>query len=109
MVADCDHLKKLKFSYVLPYAFTEHGAIMLATVLNTPVAVRTSIHVVRAFIKLREMMITHKELAKNLAELERKIEKHDDDIKVIFEAIRQLMVPPDKPRKKIGFKREGDR
>lgn len=106
VVANCDHLKKLKFSYTLPHAFTEHGAVMLATVLNTPVAVHTSIQVVRAFIRLREMVTTHKELAHKLAQLERKIEKHDDEIKLIFEAIRQLMAPPQKSKKIIGFGRE---
>lgn len=109
VVANCDHLKKLKFSPVLPYAFTEHGAVMLATVLNTSVAVQTSIQVVRAFIKLREMTATHKELAHKLIKLERKLGKHDEDIKVIFEAIHQLMTPPQKSRRKIGFRREEER
>lgn len=109
VVANCDHLKNLKFSPVLPYAFTEHGAVMLATVLNTSVAVQTSIQVVRAFIKLREMTATHKELAHKLIKLERKLGKHDEDIKVIFEAIHQLMTPPQKSRRKIGFRREEER
>jgi hypothetical protein len=109
VVANCDHLKKLKFSPVLPYAFTEHGAVMLATVLNTSIAVQTSIQVVRAFIKLREMTATHKELAHKLTQLERKIGIHDKDIKVIFEAIHQLMTPPQKSRRKIGFRREEER
>ncbi|MBI4744152.1 MAG: ORF6N domain-containing protein [Actinobacteria bacterium] len=103
VVANCDHLEKLKFSTSLPYAFTEHGAIMLASVLNTPIAVQTSILIVRAFIKLREIMSTHKELVYKLNELESKFEKHDKDIQLIFEAIRQLMMPPDKPKRKIGF------
>jgi hypothetical protein len=109
VVAICDHLKKLKFSYTLPLTFTEHGAVMLATVLNTPVAVHTSIQIVRAFIKLREMVTTHKELAHKLAQFERKIEKHDEEIKLIFEAIRQLMIPPEPKRKKIGFRREKEK
>jgi len=86
-----------------PYAFTEHGAVMLATVLNSPVAVHASIHVVRAFVKLRELLSTHRELAKKLADLEKRIEEHDEEITAIFEAIRQLMEPPDKPSKRIGF------
>ncbi len=109
VVANCDHLQKLKFSPVLPYAFTEHGAVMLATVLNTSVAVQTSIQVVRAFIKLREMTATHKELAHKLTKLERKLGKHDEDIKIIFEAIHQLMTPAQKSRRKIGFRREEER
>jgi len=103
VVANCDHLSKLKFSPVLPYAFTEHGAIMAASVLNTPRAIETSIFVVRAFVKLREIMATHKELARKLAELEQRFGEHDEKIEAIFEAIRQLMAPPYEPRKKICF------
>jgi hypothetical protein len=109
VVANCDHLKRLKFSPNLPYAFTEHGAIMLATVLNSPVAVQASIQVVRAFVKLRQMLSTNKELAHKLSQLERKIEKHDDEIKAIFNAIRQLMTPPETKKRKIGFQREGEK
>jgi len=105
VVANCDHLKRLKFSPNLPYAFTEHGAIMLATVLNSPVAVQASIQVVRAFVKLRQMLATNKDLAHKLEQLERKIEEHDEEIKAIFNAIRQLMTLPEKPKRKIGFKR----
>lgn len=106
VVTNCDHLKRLKFSPTLPHAFTEHGAIMLATVLNSPIAVRASIQVVRAFIRLRRMLSTNKELAHKLTQLERKIEKHDDEIKLIFDAIRQLMKPPEVKKKRIGFGRE---
>ncbi len=90
----------------LPYVFTEHGTIMLANVLSSPISVQASIQVVRAFVKLRQILSTHKELAYKLIELERKIEKHDEEICTIFEAIRQLMSPPEKNRPKIGFKRE---
>jgi hypothetical protein len=103
VVANCDHLSKLKFSPVLPYAFTEHGAIMAASVLNTPRAIETSVFVVRAFVRLREMVATHRVLARKLAELEQRFQDHDQKIEAIFEAIRQLMVPPEKERKKIGF------
>lgn len=101
VVANCDHLSKLKFSPVLPYAFTEHGAIMAASVLNTPRAIETSVLVVRAFVRLREMVATHRELARKLAELEVRFEDHDEKIEAIFEVIRQLMAPTDIPRKKI--------
>jgi hypothetical protein len=89
----------------LPYAFTEHGAIMAANVLNSPRAVQASVWVVRAFVKLRETMFTHKELVRKLAELERRLDYHDDDIRVLMEAIKQLMTPA-KPseRLRIGFK-----
>jgi hypothetical protein len=103
VVANCDHLQKLKFSPVLPYAFTEHGAVMLASVLNSPVAVEASIQVVRAFVKLREILGTHRKLAVKLMELESRMQGHDDDITALFEAIRQLMEPSDKPARRIGF------
>ncbi|MBI5057562.1 MAG: ORF6N domain-containing protein [Nitrospirae bacterium] len=90
----------------LPYVFTEHGTIMLANVLNSPISVQASIQVVRAFVKLRQLLSTHKELAHKLIELERKIENHDEEIHTIFEAIRQLMAPPEPNKKKIGFMRE---
>ena len=86
-----------------PYVFTEHGAVMLASVLNSPVAVKASIEVVRAFIRLREVLATHKELAQKLTELEQRVETHDEHIASLFETIRQLMTPPERPRKQIGF------
>ncbi|MBM4147405.1 MAG: ORF6N domain-containing protein [Nitrospira sp.] len=96
---------KKYFGGSLPYAFTEHGAIMLATVLNSAVAVQASIQVVRAFVKLREMLSANKELAHKLALLENRIEKHDGEIKAIFNAIRQLMASPETKKKgSIGFR-----
>lgn len=88
----------------IPFVFTEHGAIMLASVLNSPVAVRASLQVVRAFVRLREMLTTHKELASKLTELERKLEGHDQAIHTLFEAIRQLLNPPKSDSRKIGFR-----
>ena len=88
----------------LPYAFTEHGAIMAASVLNTPRAIDTSVYVVRAFVKLRELLSTHKELAGKLVELERKVGSHDAAIQSLVAAIRRLMEPPPAPaRPRIGF------
>jgi len=92
-----------------PYAFTEHGAIMAATILNSPKAIEMSIFVVRAFVKLREILSTNKELIHKLNELDKKYEKHDKDIKIIIETIRQLMTPPEKPARKIGFKLEKEK
>jgi len=86
-----------------PYAFTEHGAIMLASVLNSQQAVEASIFVVRAFVRLREALLTHKDLARKLAELERKVVSHDADISGILKAIRQLIAPPKKSTRRIGF------
>ena len=87
----------------LPFAFTEHGAIMLAAVLNTPRAIEVSVFVVRAFVRLREILTTHKALAHKLAELESKIETHDEAIRSLVSAIRQLMAAPERQPKKIGF------
>ena len=78
---------------------------MLSSVLNSERAVQVNIAIMRAFVKLREMLSTNKELAHKLAQLERKIEKHDDEIKLIFDAIRQLMTPPETKKRKIGFGR----
>ena len=90
-----------------PYAFTEHGAIMAANVLNSPRAVRASVFVVRAFVRLRRILLQHKELAAKLAELEGRLEKHDRQIVALIAAIRQLMAPPpEPPRKPIGFQSE---
>ena len=91
------------FGGSLPYAFTEQGVAMLSSVLNSERAVRVNIAIMRVFVKLREMLSTHKELAYKLSQLERKIEKHDEEIKLIFDAIRQLMTPPEPKHKKIGF------
>ncbi len=98
----------------LPRVFTEHGALMAATILNSPRAVEVSIYVVRAFVRLRELASTHSELAKRLDELEQKTESlamsHDtfsrntrNQLKQVFDALRELMVPPDPPKRPIGF------
>ena len=88
VVANCDHLRRLKFSAALPYAFTEHGAIMLASVLNSSRAVEASLLVVRTFVKLRETVATHRELARKMEELERRLEGHDGHIRTLVDAIR---------------------
>jgi len=103
VVANCDHLSKLKFSPVLPSAFTEHGAIMAASVLNTPRAIEASVFVVRAFVKLREMISNYPQMAIKLRELEERLQGHDEKFDQVFAAIRQLMAPPGPPRKRIGF------
>jgi hypothetical protein len=103
VIANCDNLERLKFSPNLPYVFTEHGAIMLAAVLNSPLAVQASVQVVRAFVRLRELLNNNKELSQKLKELERKLEKHDGAIRGLFDAIRQLMNPPEPKRRQIGF------
>jgi hypothetical protein len=106
VVANCDHLQKLKFSPNLPYAFTEHGAIMAASVLNSNHAVQTSVFVVRAFVQLRRMLVPYKELMARLEHLEKTVATHDGQITVIVDAIRLLMPPPEEPPKApFGFHR----
>ena len=91
----------------LPMAFTEHGAIMAATILNSPRAVEVSVYVVRAFVELRELLAGNKELAAKLSELEsrieRKLETHDQAIAGVINAMRELMKPPDTKKRPIGF------
>lgn len=90
-----------------PYAFTEHGVVMLASVLNSDIAVRVSLQIVRAFVRLRAAIAAHTELARQLAQLER---KYDGQFAVVFEAIRHLMEPsPSKPKRTIGFRTHSDR
>ena len=88
----------------LPYAFTEHGAIMLASVLNTPRAIDVSVYVVRAFVRLRQMLAYQKDVAPKLAELQRRVAGHDEALSSLVEAIRRLMEPPEKGRRSIGFR-----
>jgi hypothetical protein len=87
----------------LPLAFTEHGAIMSASVLSTARAIEVSVYVVRAFVRLREMIAANKELANKLEELERRLDTHDQAITEILHAIRQLMAPPVTKKQPIGF------
>ncbi len=83
-----------------PFAFTEHGALMAANVLNSPRAVLTSIAIVRAFLRLRGLALSVEELARKVGALE---SRYDDQFKIVFDAIRQLLTPPVKPRREIGF------
>ena len=86
----------------MPYAFTEQGVAMLSGILNSPRAVRVNIEIMRAFVRLRRMLAADKDLARRLDDLEK---KYDSQFKVVFDTIRQLMIPPIKPRRKIGFDR----
>jgi hypothetical protein len=117
VVANCDHLAKLKFSKALPFAFTEHGAIQAANVLNSAQAVEMGVYVVRAFVRLREVLTSNRELAAKLDALEQKTERlslqHESfagntraQLKQVFEALRQLMTPPEAPKRPIGFVQE---
>ena len=86
-----------------PYAFTEQGVAMLSSVLNSQSAVKMNIAIMRAFVQLRRALEANRELARKFSELEQRIDKHDSEIAAILEAIRQLMAPPAKPRREIGF------
>ena len=86
-----------------PYAFTEQGVAMLSSVLKSERAVKVNIAIMRAFVKLRETLETNREFARKFSELERRVGKHDKEIAAIIEAIRQLMAPPEKPKREIGF------
>lgn len=102
VVAKCDHLANLRFSPHLPLAFTEHGAIMAANVLNSQRAIEMSVFIVRAFLRLRAMISSQVEMLRKLEELEERVGEHDEAIRSIIEAIRQLVTPPQRtPR--IGF------
>ena len=107
VVANCDHLNKLKFSKVLPFAFTEHGAIQAANVLNSRQAAKVGVYVVRAFIRLRELLVSNKELAQRLNELEqrieRKLETHDQAIVGLIKTLRQMMTLEEPKKRPIGF------
>lgn len=114
VVTNCDHLQKLKFSKSMPFAFTEYGAVALANVLASSQAVEMGIYVVRAFVQLRQASSVHADLAKRLTELELTTERlelsHDtfsrntrNQLRQVFEALRELTIPPDPPKRPIGF------
>ena len=104
VVANCDHLENLKYSRSLPYAFTEHGAIMAASVLNTPRAIEVSVFIVRAFIKLRQFIAGHKELQRKISQIENRLTEHDEQIVELVNLIKQLLNPKPPPKKRrIGF------
>jgi hypothetical protein len=111
VIANCDHLKKLKYSNSLPYAFTEHGAVMAANVLNSQIAIETSIMVVRAFMSAREILAEHLELKRRLDRLEQRVARgfqdNEEELQAIRFAIQQRMEPPEpKSKRPLGFGRE---
>ena len=97
-------LKRGRHRKYLPYAFTEHGAIMAATVLNSPTAVAMSVYVVRAFVRMREVLMSRLDMEKRLEQIENILLVHDTQLQELFEKIRPLLLPPpEKPKKHIGF------
>ncbi|MBP7808879.1 MAG: ORF6N domain-containing protein [Bacteroidia bacterium] len=112
VITNCDNLKSLKFSPHLPLAFTEHGAVMLASVLNSDRAIAVNIQIVRVFTKIRSMLLTHKDILLKLEQVERKILKQDEksekfekEIQIIFKALKQLLNSPQPERERIGYKK----
>lgn len=103
LVAICNQFNTMKHSRALPLAFTEHGVAMLASVLNSERAIKVSIIIIKTFVKLREIVSTHKELSAKLTELESKVSKHDSEIHEIFQIIKRLLEPP-KQTRAIGFR-----
>ncbi|MGA3083769.1 MAG: ORF6N domain-containing protein [Thermodesulfobacteriota bacterium] len=93
-------LEKGRHAKYLPHAFTEQGVAMLSSVLNSPKAVQVNIEIMRAFVRLRQMLLSHVELARKIEAMEK---KYDSQFKVVFDALRALMTPPVKPKRKIGF------
>jgi hypothetical protein len=109
VVANCDHLQRLRFSPQLPYVFTEHGAIMVASILNSPEAVAMSVFVVRTFVQMRERLVANAEILKRLAEIDQTLLERDQALSVIWQHLQPLLEPPpDPPRRKIGFDYNGD-
>lgn len=108
VITNCDHLRHLKFAKSLPLAFTEHGAIMAATILNSPRAVSMSIFVVRAFILMREHITANAAILKRLAEIDRTLLQHDTALLDLYEKLLPLLQPPqEQPRRRIGFQSKG--
>lgn len=91
----------------LPYVFTEHGVLMLANVLRSDRAIQVSIRIIEIFVKMREMLSTHRDILLKLEHLERKATDHGADIQLIFEYLKELLSPPQEPRNMIGFTRHG--
>lgn len=105
VVANCDHLARLKFSKTTPFAFTEHGAIMAANVLNSPEAVKMSVYVVRAFVQMRGQIAANAEILKRLAEIDKALLGHDRSLQFLWSKLQPLLAPPpDPPRRRIGFR-----
>jgi len=100
VITICDDLASLKFARTMPFAFTEHGLAMLSSVLKSDRAIQVNIEIIKAFVRLRKLLATHKELQKKIEDME---EKYDEQFSIVFQAIKQLLQEDDKPKRKIGF------
>jgi len=93
---------------VPPYAFTEHGVLMLSSVLNSQRAISVNIQIMRIYSKMRELLMTNQEILLKLEQLERKVDEHDHEIQLIFQCLKQLLNPPEEPRPRVGFRRKDE-
>jgi len=93
----------------LPYAFTEHGVLMLANVLKSGRAIQMSIRIIDIFVKMREMLLTHKDILLKLEQLEKQVTHNSEEIQLIFQALKQLLNPPNPPRKRVGYRQSDDK
>ena len=91
-----------------PFCFTEQGVAMLSSVLNSETAIHVNIRIIRVFTKMRELLLTHKDILLQLEKIEKKLSGHDEEIQLIFKYLKQLLNPPQPPRRKIGFRRKGE-
>ena len=98
-----------KYPKYLPYVFTEQGVAMLSSVLKSETAIRVNIQIIRVFTKMRELLLTHKDILLQLQKIEKKLTGHDQDIQLIFQYLKQLLNPPQLPRNKIGFRRKDEK
>ena len=98
-----------KYPKYLPYVFTEQGVAMLSSVLNSETAIRVNIQIIRVFTKMRELLLTHKDILLQLEKMEKKLTGHDEDLQLIFQYLKQLLNPPQLPRNKIGFRRKDEK
>ncbi len=105
VVTICHHLEELKYSYRLPYAFSEQGVAMLSSVLHSKRAIQVNILIMKTFVKLRELISSHKDILRKIEGLE---SKYDAQFKVVFQVIKKLIEPPEIKTKKIGFLRGGE-
>ncbi len=102
-------LKRGQHSKYLPYAFTEHGILMLSSVLSSERADKVNMLIIDAFVKLNEMLLTHKDILLNLEQLEKQVVQNSGEIQMIFSALKELLNPPQEPRKKVGYKIGNDK
>ena len=103
VVANCDHLRKLKYSRTLPLAFTEHGVLMAASILNSPHAIEASILIVRTFVELRKLLTENRDLDQRILKIESSVLDHNSQIRAISEVLKQLANPAAEPKRRIGF------